>query len=149
MNILMQSETEPKQILKTPHLLTLIRAVEDLETITPGIYAQCSSLFSAAIANYVASSSTTSEPTLSTSIPGMSKSIAGLRQSVSWNMVNSSESLTSENEAVTVPGGDLSPKRAWDWRSGAVHMKGKHVKPEDVMRVLRCQVAVEMGKVWI
>ena len=43
----------------------------------------------------------------------------------------------------------LNVSRAWDWRVGAVYMKGKSVKAEDVMRVLRCQVAVEMGRVWM
>ncbi|KAG9541540.1 hypothetical protein KCU71_g15690, partial [Aureobasidium melanogenum] len=88
------------------------------------------------------------------STPDLSKSIAGLKQSVSWNMVNSSGSIASEQNG---NGGDSSAgvmegiqvKRAWDWRVGAVYMKGKSVKPEDVMRVLRCQVAIEMGKVWM
>ncbi|KAG9537886.1 hypothetical protein KCU71_g16617, partial [Aureobasidium melanogenum] len=88
------------------------------------------------------------------STPDLSKSIAGLKQSVSWNMVNSSGSIASEqngnggDSGAGVMGG-IQVKRAWDWRVGAVHMKGKSVKPEDVMRVLRCQVAIEMGKVWM
>lgn len=69
-------------------------------------------------------------------------------------MVKSSGSIASEQNG---NGGDSSAgvmggyqvQRAWDWRVGAVHMKGKAVQPKDVMRVLRCQVAVEMGKVWM
>ncbi|KAG9679368.1 hypothetical protein KCU99_g1408, partial [Aureobasidium melanogenum] len=145
---------QTKQILKTPHLLTLIRAIEDLETITPGIYAQNSAVFNAAINTYLSNSNTPSTVTPSSSTPDLSKSIAGLKQSVSWNMVNSSGSIASEQNG---NGGDSSAgvmegiqvKRAWDWRVGAVYMKGKSVKPEDVMRVLRCQVAIEMGKVWM
>jgi len=140
--------------LKTPHLLTLIRAIEDLETITPGIYAQNSAVFSAAINSYLSNSSSPTTLTPSSSTPDLSKSIAGLKQSVSWNMVKSSGSIASEQNG---SGGDSSAgvmggyqvQRAWDWRVGAVHMKGKAVQPKDVMRVLRCQVAVEMGKVWM
>ncbi|KEQ77516.1 hypothetical protein M436DRAFT_35060 [Aureobasidium namibiae CBS 147.97] len=145
---------QTKQILKTPHLLTLIRAIEDLETITPGIYAQNSAVFSAAINSYLSNSSSPTTLTPSSSTPDLSKSIAGLKQSVSWNMVKSSGSIASEQNG---NGGDSSAgvmggyqvQRAWDWRVGAVHMKGKAVQPKDVMRVLRCQVAVEMGKVWM
>ncbi|KAG9837317.1 hypothetical protein KCV05_g11571, partial [Aureobasidium melanogenum] len=145
---------QTKQILKTPHLLTLIRAIEDLETITPGIYAQNSAVFTAAINTYLSNSNTPSTVTPSSSTPDLSKSIAGLKQSVSWNMVNSSGSIASEqngnggDSSAGVMGG-IQVKRAWDWRVGAVYMKGKSVKPEDVMRVLRCQVAIEMGKVWM
>ncbi|KAI4842298.1 hypothetical protein E4T44_07390, partial [Aureobasidium sp. EXF-8845] len=144
---------QTKQILKTPHLLTLIRAIEDLETITPGIYAQNSAVFSAAIQSYLSNSTTPTTLTPSSSTPDLGKSIAGLKQSVSWNMVNSSGSIASEQNANSDPSagvmGGVQVKRAWDWRTGAVYMKGKSVKPEDVMRVLRCQVAVEMGKVWM
>ncbi|KAI5263618.1 hypothetical protein E4T47_08969 [Aureobasidium subglaciale] len=144
---------ETKQILKTPHLLTLIRAIEDLETITPGIYAQNSAVFTAAINSHVASLHTQPNHTPTSSTPDLSKSIAGLKQSVSWNMVNSSGSIASERSGNSDAGGDVMRgvqiKRAWDWRVGAVHMKGKSVKPEDVMRVLRCQVAIEMSKVWM
>lgn len=139
--------------MKTPHLLTLIRAIEDLETITPGIYAQNSAVFSAAIQSYLSNSTTPTTLTPSSSTPDLGKSIAGLKQSVSWNMVNSSGSITSEqngnSDASAGVMGGIQVKRAWDWRIGAVYMKGKSVKPEDVMRVLRCQVAVEMGKVWM
>ncbi|KAH0356527.1 hypothetical protein KCU81_g565, partial [Aureobasidium melanogenum] len=145
---------QTKQILKTPHLLTLIRAIEDLETITPGIYAQNSAVFNAAINTYLSNSNTPNIVTSQSSTPDLSKSIAGLKQSVSWNMVNSSGSIASEqngNGSDSSAGGmgGIQVKRAWDWRVGAVYMKGKSVKPEDVMRVLRCQVAIEMGKVWV
>ncbi|KAH0275362.1 hypothetical protein KCU91_g4626, partial [Aureobasidium melanogenum] len=145
---------QTKQILKTPHLLTLIRAIEDLETITPGIYAQNSAVFNAAINTYLSNSNTPNIVTSQSSTPDLSKSIAGLKQSVSWNMVNSSGSIASEqngNGSDSSAGGmgGIQVKRAWDWRVGAVYMKGKSVKPEDVMRVLRCQVAIEMGKVWM
>jgi hypothetical protein len=67
-------------------------------------------------------------------------------------MVNSNGSIASEGQS-NVGGQDvlqgLNVSRAWDWRVGAVYMKGKSVKAEDVMRVLRCQVAVEMGRVWM
>ncbi|KAI5209465.1 hypothetical protein E4T39_00758 [Aureobasidium subglaciale] len=143
---------QTKQILKTPHLLTLIRAIEDLETITPGIYAQNSAVFAAAISSHVSNSSPQPNHTPTSSSPDLSKSIAGLKQSVSWNMVNSSGSIASEQSGNRDAGADvmkgLQIKRTWDWRVGAVHMKGKSVKPEDVMRVLRCQVAIEMSKVW-
>ncbi|KAG9688360.1 hypothetical protein KCU95_g9851, partial [Aureobasidium melanogenum] len=145
---------QTKQILKTPHLLTLIRAIEDLETITPGIYAQNSAVFNAAINTYLSNSNTPNIVTSQSSTPDLSKSIAGLKQSVSWNMVNSSGSIASEqngNGSDSSAGGmgGIQVKRAWDWRVGAVYMKGKSVKSEDVMRVLRCQVAIEMGKVWM
>lgn len=59
-------------------------------------------------------------------------------------MVNSEGSLTSEGV-----GEGVKVKRGWDWRVGAVHMKGKNVRSEDVMRVLRSRVAVEMARVWM
>ena len=138
--------TEPKQILKTPHLLTIIRATEDLETVTPAVYAQASSLFTAAINNFTSSSSDslTSSQDLAKSVSALSKSTAN-----GWALVASSGSLQSEGGLGGKGQEGVKVTRGWDWRVGAVHMKGRNVAPGDVMRVLRSQVAVEMAKVWM
>ena len=133
--------TEPKQILKTPHLLTIIRAVEDLQTVTPAVYDQAAALFSASIQNSTSGSQVSSQE--------LAKSVAGLGKStMGFEMVNSNGGLQAESGSVVLSASGAEVKRGWDWRKGATAMRGRNVGPEDVLRVLRTQVAKEMAKVW-
>lgn len=62
-----------------------------------------------------------------------------------YAMVGSHGSIESSNG----DGGDkVEIRRGWDWRKGAVHMRGRNVKGEEVLRVLRTQIAKEMAMAW-
>ncbi|GAB7353175.1 hypothetical protein MBLNU459_g3704t2 [Dothideomycetes sp. NU459] len=134
---------QPKNILNPSHLLVLLRAIEDLQTITPALYDQAEALFKAAIAAYVDSPShLMSSQDLSKSI--MAKSTASLAGG--YAMVGSHGSIVSS----TGDGGEkVEIMRGWDWRKGAVHVRGRNVKGEEVLRILRTQIAHEMAQAWI
>lgn len=142
------SVTEPRPLLNTPQLLLLIRAVEDLETVTPFVYSQAESLFKAAITNFSDSPGhLLPSQDLAKSISGalMAKSTTSLSAS-GYAMIGSTGSLDTTNGE----GGEkVRISRAWDWRKGAVAVGGKNVRGEEVLRVLRTQVAKEVAKAWL
>ncbi|KAL1296601.1 hypothetical protein AAFC00_000094 [Neodothiora populina] len=129
-------------VLKAPQLLVLLRAVEDLQSVTPLVYDQAEALFRSTVQNYCESPShLIASQDLAKSVM-LSKSTTILAAS-SYGMIGSDGSLLPDdaNSKVEV-------QRGWDWRAGAAHL-GKSVKGEEMMRVLRTQVAKEMATAWM
>lgn len=137
-------------------MLVLLRAVEDLESVTPLVYEQAESLFRAAVSTYC-DSPTHLVPSqdLAKSLLGgsnsnlLGKSTASLSAS-SYGMVGSNGSLATTNgdDDNNSEGEKIEVKRNWDWRAGAARL-GKNVKGEQVLRVLRAQVARDMATAWM
>lgn len=126
----------------------LLRAVEDLESVTPLVYEQTESLFKSAITNY------TESPTHLVASQDLAKSVSGTLLSKSTNNLGASGyAMIGSNGSLATTNGDegdrIEANRGWDWRAGAVSALGKSVKGEDVLRVLRAQVAKEMAKAWM
>lgn len=134
-------------ILKTPQLLVLLRAVEDLEAVTPLVYDQAESLFKAAIANYIDS------PTHLVASQDLAKSVSGAFMAKSTNsLAASSYGMVASNGSLATSTGDEDEKieiqRGWDWRKGAAHV-GKSVTGQQMLTVLRTQVAKDMATSWL
>ena len=126
----------------------ILRAVEDLESVTPLVYGQTESMFKSAIANFSES------PTHLIASQDLAKSVSGAMLGKSTNnLAASGYAMVGSNGSLTTTNGDgddkIEANRGWDWRAGAVNALGKNVKGEDVLRVLRAQVAKEMAKAWM
>lgn len=139
--------TVRKPILKTPQLLTILRAVEDLEAVTPLVYDQAESLFRSAIANY------SDSPYQLVATQDLAKSVSGALLAKSTNsLAASGYGMIGSNGSLATTNGDGEEKvtihRAWDWRAGAAQI-GKHVTGEEMLRILRAQVAKEMANTWM
>lgn len=117
--------------------MTLLRAVEDLQTVTSRVYDQAEVLFQATMASFHG----TAVPSPQDLLKSMAKSTSNLSGS-SYGMVNSKGSIVSAADST----GQADIARGWDWRKGVAGMAGKNAKGSDVLRVLRVQIAKEMAK---
>ncbi|KAF2401876.1 hypothetical protein EJ06DRAFT_491714 [Trichodelitschia bisporula] len=120
------------------HILSLLRAVEDLETVGPRITSQCEEVLISTLANAHGSSAPSPRSLL--------KSTSGLTNSTTFSLVGSSmlnsTAEGSEGSGVLV-GGEV--KRGWDWRKGLK----RDARGEEVLRVLRLALAEEVARVWM
>lgn len=134
------SSPEPKPLVKGQQLMSLLRAVEDLQTVTPRVYEQAEALFDAAMADYNGSKTNSPQDLAN----NLSKSTSNLSAST-YAMVNSHGSIESAGRD-----DHHSEKvyRGWDWRKGIALMAGKNAKGSDVIRILRVQIAKELAQSW-
>ncbi|GAM87426.1 hypothetical protein ANO11243_054500 [Dothideomycetidae sp. 11243] len=125
-------------------LISLLRAVEDLQTVSSRVYEQAEVVFQASMDDYH-SGKPTNPQDLAKSLR-MGRSTADLAGS-SYGMVNSRGSVESERTSgAAADEGDNS--RAWDWRKGLALTAGKMAKGSDVLRILRVAIAREIGREW-
>ena len=154
---------EPKGILSISQLFTILSAVEDLETVTPRVYAQCEECFRSTLIEYHQSSRTgfgsnafqtgNSSYVLPRSPRALlAKSVSSLTAESSFSLIGSDliESARGPGRAAVESGGPASTtsssglhdhdegwKRGWDWRAGLA----EDVKGSDVLRLLRLGLA--------
>lgn len=125
--------------------MVLLRAIEDLQTVTSRVYEQADALFRSAMANYHGTPSPAAPKDLARTL---SKSVSNLTGS-SYGMITSQGSIVSADGADATSGdGAEDVKRGWDWRKGIAVMAGKNAQGADVLRVLRVQIAKEMAKAY-
>jgi len=145
---------QPKPILTMPQIISLLKAVEDLQTVTSRIYSQCNEFFNSTISSTQELQSSSSPREL------LKKGISSMTSSSGFSLVGSSllgESTLSlgglskgagqrslGSSGVLVKGGE-SMKRGWDWRTGF----GREAKGEDVLRMLRLGLAKEVARSWV
>ncbi|KAA6415675.1 MAG: hypothetical protein FRX48_00393 [Lasallia pustulata] len=145
---------QPKAVLTMPQTVSLLKAVEDLQTVTARVYAQCEECFQATIAAAHGSQPSSSPRAL------LKKGISSMTSSSGFSLMGSSimeHSTTSANgsnrnggqgsmgsSGVLVPGGDEG-KRGWDWRMGF----GTEVRGDDVLAILRLGLAKEVARAWV
>lgn len=135
----MPIESEPR--LGLSQCFALLKAVEDLESVTSRIYSQCEECFRSTIAAYHGQAAPASPHKLL-------KTMSSMASANSFSLLGSSMS-DSQN------GGDKrggvafakhqSEKRGWDWRKGF----GRDAKGEDVLRILRQMLAKHIARYWI
>lgn len=119
---------------------TLLRAIEDLQTVPQRIYAACNEFFQTVIAS-------TSGLKGSSPLDLLKKSTSSMSGTSSYSMVGSSI-LASQlqrsigNSGVMVKG---NVKRGWDWRRGL----SAGSTGEDILRILRLGLTKDLAKVWI
>lgn len=135
---LLNSQSPP--VLSIPQIFTLLKAVEDLQTIGPRIYAQCEAMYQSAL-DHVHGSDVPSPRAL------LRKETSGMTASSHFSMVGSSmlnsieSGHLSEGSGVLI-GGEI--QRGWDWRRGLK----RNTKGIDVLRVLRLRLSEAVGDGW-
>ncbi|MCJ1476428.1 hypothetical protein MMC13_005094 [Lambiella insularis] len=140
---------QPTRILALPQLLSLLTAIEDLQTVHPRIYAQCQDCLTSTLAAAQGSQRAPSPREM------MKKSISDLTSSSAFSLVGSSmmeetgDGFESRSGSGLLNGKGKSKesgdKRGWDWRTG---MK-KGARGEDVLRILRLGLAREVARAWV
>ncbi|KAL4930513.1 putative nuclear pore complex subunit Nup85 [Aspergillus undulatus] len=135
-------------IMTTAQRFAVLSAIEDLETVTPRVYAQCEECFRSTLLEYYAKgSSGRAADSVSPPSPRalLKKSVSSLTGSSSFSVIGSdvlarsiSGSGSADGSGVLVrrenPG---QQQREWDWRAGLA----EDTKGEDVLRMLRLGLA--------
>lgn len=134
--------SEPNPLLTLAQIFTLLRVVEDLQTVSARIYAQCDACLQAALANARGSAAPEPRTVLKESVEGLSGSSQfELVGSAMWKSQEGGKSASVESSGVFVRG---EVKRGWDWRKGFK----SEVTGEDVLKVLRLGLAKEVARGW-
>ena len=126
---------EPRP-LTLPQLLTLLRAIEDIQTVHPGIFSQCKEFLSSTLASAHGTARADTRDLLK-------KSVSDLTASTGFSLVGSSL-LGAANEKGKNSTGD-GRKRAWDWRTKFP----QDVKAEEILKSFRHSLAIEVSSAWI
>lgn len=142
-------QSEPTPVLSVSQQFTILSAIEDLETVTPRVYAQCEECFRSTLLEHQSSSRGTSDGGLTAPSPRalLKKSVSSLSAST-FSMIgnellersSSGPPTSAGSSGVLVPRpGDKDSGRArgWDWRAGLP----ERIKGEDVLRMLRLGLA--------
>ena len=127
--------TDERRILSLPQLTVLLRAVEDLQTVHPRIFAQCKECLASALAS--ARGAQTSEPRAL-----LKKSVSEGTASSKFSMVGSSMQDSSSSSR---KGKDKGDKRGWDWRLSVA----SGIDGEALLDELRSVIARTVADAWI
>ena len=134
-----------ERILSTDRLVAILRAVEDLETVNPKIFARCEDVLRAAVGNAHSGEMPSPRALLRKSTSGLTTASSQFSFVEASAMLGSQESKesgkASEGSGILIHG---DVKRGWDWRKGL----SQSAKGEDVVKILRFAIAQEMGRVW-
>ncbi|KAL4814592.1 hypothetical protein BDW67DRAFT_165703 [Aspergillus spinulosporus] len=141
---------QSSSILNPSQQFAILSAIEDLETVTPRVYAQCEECFRSTLLEYYSKQAgKASESYVLPPSPRalLKKSVSSLTASSTFSIIGSdmlgartrSSSGSAEGSGVLVPRDcEKTPLvRAWDWRAGLA----EDTKGEDVLRMLRLGLA--------
>ena len=136
------NRTEPKTTLSLRQCFALLKAIEDLQTVTSRIYKQCEECFRATLAAFEGRGASAAPREL------LKKSISSLTSAGSFSLVGSSmlDSKTSDafgSRASFQP--EDTNSRGWDWRKGLA----KEAQGQDVLRILRLGLAKDIARHWV
>ncbi|KAF7714728.1 Uncharacterized protein PECH_007735 [Penicillium ucsense] len=140
---------QPSPVLSISQQFTILSAIEDLETVTPRVYAQCEECFQSTLLSANTAGTTTSPPSphslLKKSVSALSASTfsiigSDILGSARTQSASGSGHESPMNSGVLVPqpgdkGADSA--RGWDWRVGLP----EGTRGEDVLRMLRLGLA--------
>ena len=130
----------PKSLLTHAQTVTILKAVEDLSTVSTTISRPCDECFRSAMASGHGSAPPSPRSTLKKSVSNLSGSQFSL---VGSEMLGRSQSKSSGSSSGVLVKGPV--KRGWDWRQGL----GREAKGEDVLAVLRLGLSREMSRTWL
>jgi hypothetical protein len=131
---------QPKPVITTSQIDTLLKALEDLQTVPPRVYGACNEFFQTVIAS-------TQGLKGSSPMDLLKKSTSSVSGASSFSLVGSSM-LASQlqrsigNSGVLVKG---NVKRGWDWRRGL----SSGTTGENILQMLRLGLAKDLAKVWV
>ncbi|KAG0652522.1 Nuclear pore NUP85 [Hyphodiscus hymeniophilus] len=130
---------QPGSTLIVSQIETLLKAIEDLQTVGPRVYSACSEFLQTVIASGQGLKGSSPTDMLRKSSSGASGS--------SFSMVGSSMFASQLKQSMSSSGvlvkGNI--KRGWDWRRGI----SASMKAEDVLRILRLGLAKDLAKAWL
>jgi hypothetical protein len=127
---------EPTPILTVSQQFTILSAIEDLETVTPRVFAQCEECFRSTLLGYNVSEGGPLSPNtvLKKSLSSLSASTFSV---IGNEMFSGPASAGSSGVPVPRPGDKDGRARGWDWRAGLPET----TRGEDVLRMLRLGLA--------
>ncbi|KAJ9301220.1 hypothetical protein DTO271G3_1355 [Paecilomyces variotii] len=147
---------QPTALLTLSQQSTILSAVEDLETVTPRVYAQCEECFRSTLVHYHSyerSSTSGSDSSASFVLPPsprtlLKKSVSNATASSGFSLIGNemfgshsrSRSGSGSGSGILVPRpGQKSEtvQRGWDWRAGLP----EDAKGSDILRILRLGLA--------
>ncbi|KAL9615346.1 MAG: hypothetical protein Q9167_000174 [Letrouitia subvulpina] len=143
---------QSRQILSLRQCFDLLKAIEDLQTVTSRVYEQCEDCFRSALDT----ASNRSKTPLPSNL--LKKTMSNMTSSSSaFSLVNASMSTSSSskddrgsgvmvkmiNDAEGLRKDDV--KRGWDWRDGM----SRGAKGQDVLRILRLGLAKDIARAWV
>jgi hypothetical protein len=126
--------------LTISQIQTLLRAIEDLQSVGPRVFNACSEFLQTVLA---------SAQGLKGSAPSdmLRKSTSNISGGGSFSMVGSSMLASQMKQSMAGSGvlvkGNI--KRGWDWRKGA----SANMKAEDLLRMLRLALAKALADTWL
>jgi hypothetical protein len=128
-----------------PQLFTLLKAIEDLQTVGPRILAQCETLLSTAIENAFGADIPSPRAMLRKDASNLTT--ASSQFSLVGSSLLSSQEVQAMGESgesgVLVSAGEVG-RRGWDWRKGLKRTS----KAEEVLTVLRITMAERVADAW-
>ncbi|KAL1878392.1 hypothetical protein Plec18167_004464 [Paecilomyces lecythidis] len=144
----------PTAFLTLSQQSTILSAIEDLETVTPRVFAQCEECFRSTLVHYHSyerSSTSGSDSSASFVLPPsprtlLKKSVSNATASSGFSLIGNemleshSRSRSASSSGVLVPRPGQSSEtiqRGWDWRSGL----SEETKGSDILRILRLGLA--------
>lgn len=144
---MLTTRPEPKRTLTLRHLYDLLAAVEDLDTSSSMVRAQCEEVLATTLSAAYDTSPSVPNPHNLLQKSVSNSTVASSQYSLIGSMdFGSADGQSAEGSAVLVKGGHVDEsKRGWDWRKG--FMRG--AKGEDVVRVLRLNIAKEIGRAFV
>ena len=137
------TKIEPDILLSLPQCFSVLKAIEDLQTVARRIYSQCEECFRSTVAARQGQAKPGSPRAL------LKKTMSSATSSSSFfeirkSMVQLESSGTNDSTRALVKSEETS-RRGWDWRKGL----GDNAKGEDVLRVLRLGLAKDIAKHWM
>lgn len=134
---------ESNDSLSLTQCFALLKAIEDLQTVTPRVYERCEGCFRSTLAAFQSRVAPASPREL------LKKTMSSMTSASSFSLVGSSMLMSESSGGVsgsrTLVRSEEEKKRGWDWRKGL----GKDAKGEDVLRILRLGLAKDIAKHWV
>ncbi|CAG8309243.1 unnamed protein product [Penicillium salamii] len=132
---------QPTPVLTVSQQFTILSAIEDLETVTPRVYAQCAECFHSTLLEYQSSTrgEVSDRPSprslLKKSVNVNASSFSVIGNDMREARTRSGSGAGSLGSSAVLVGADA--ERGWDWRAGLP----ESAKGEDVLRMLRLGLA--------
>ncbi|CAI7639489.1 unnamed protein product [Penicillium bialowiezense] len=132
---------QPTAVLTVSQQFTILSAIEDLETVTPRVYAQCEECFHSTLLEYQsatrgeASDRPSPRSLLKKSVNANTSSFSVIGNDMLESRTRSGSGAGSVGSSAVLVGADAD--RGWDWRAGLP----ESAKGEDILRMLRLGLA--------
>lgn len=134
-----------KRIFTQPQIFSLLRVIEDLDTISASrIRQEGEDLVRAGMRAYRGDGSNVATGKMTWSKANAGGGSGDLSGNSSWDIIASQSTVDSGGRVA----GKVEVKRAWDWRKGVEAVVGAEVRSEDVLLLLRTALAREVARGW-